>query len=537
MVARKSVAKPVPIKPEIKPKPSMAISQEMLWRSRQPRIANNQGQGKSSPFAFRDLHPPSARPAEPKLAMDDSIYGVNLNWATSALNSAWYDGQAFLGFPELAVLLQRAEYRSCSEIIAQEMTRKGIKFQAKGDIDKTERIADLQNAFKEFDVIGKFREVAFHGNGYGRGHLYIDTGYTDDVPELTTDLGDGWNDTSKAKVKQGSIKGFRSVEPVWVYPQLYEASDPLKKNWYNPQQWLVNAKPVHVSRLLLFVPREVGDLLKPAYSFGGLSLTQMVKPTVENWLRTRQSVSDIVKAFSVFVLSTDLSTSLQAEGQRLFERVELFNNLRDNQGLMVLNEGTEDFKNVSASLAGLSELQPQSLEHIASLSRIPTIIYTGIEPAGLNPSSDGSIRIFQDWILSSQESLFRKPMHKIMGFMMLHLWGETDDDIEFVFEPLWSLNEKEMAEVKKIEAETDTVLIDHGVLSPSEVRTQLAADPDTRYAGLDIEEVPDLKEEEEQGLVVRGGRGESGNSDNGDDEGSDKAEDMLNRLFDASLRL
>ena len=124
-----------------------------------------------------------------------------------------------------------------------------------------------------------------------------------------------------------------------------------------------------------------------------------------------------------------------------------------------------------------------------------------------------------------------------MGFMMLHLWGETDDDIEFVFEPLWSLNEKEMAEVKKIEAETDTVLIDHGVLSPSEVRTQLAADPDTRYAGLDVEEAPDLKEEEEQGLVVRGGRGESGNRDNGDDEGSDKADDMLNRLFDASLRL
>ncbi|WP_198327721.1 hypothetical protein [Mesorhizobium sp. WSM1497] len=36
--------------------------------------------------------------------------------------------------------------------------------------------------------------------------------------------------------------------------------------------------------------------MKPTYSFGGLSLSQMVKPYVDNWLETRQSVNDIISA-------------------------------------------------------------------------------------------------------------------------------------------------------------------------------------------------------------------------------------------------
>jgi hypothetical protein len=85
----------------------------------------------------------------------------------------------------------------------------------------------------------------------------------------------------------------------------------------------------------------------------------------------------------------------------------MFNMLRDNQGTFVVNKNTEDFKNVSASLAGLHELQAQAQEHMASVSRIPLVKFTGIQPAGLNASSEGEIEVYDDTIAAYQKPVLR----------------------------------------------------------------------------------------------------------------------------------
>jgi hypothetical protein len=84
----------------------------------------------------------------------------------------------------------------------------------------------------------------------------------------------------------------------------------------------VAGKDVHKTRLLKFVGREAPHLLKPAYAFGGLSVTQMSRPYVDNWIRTRQSVADIIHAYSVMVpvdgpTAVSITTSTQTEGGRV----------------------------------------------------------------------------------------------------------------------------------------------------------------------------------------------------------------------------
>ena len=60
----------------------------------------------------------------------------------------------------------------------------------------------------------------------------------------------------------------------------------------------------------------------PAYAFGGLSMTQMMKPYVDNWLQTRQSVNDIIQNFSTSVLKTDMGTL--TESDEAIRRAQLF---------------------------------------------------------------------------------------------------------------------------------------------------------------------------------------------------------------------
>lgn len=49
------------------------------------------------------------------------------------------------------------------------------------------------------------------------------------------------------------------------------------------------------------------DLFKQAFNFGGLPITLMAKPYVDNWLRTRQNVADIINTLRVFVVKEDRS--------------------------------------------------------------------------------------------------------------------------------------------------------------------------------------------------------------------------------------
>jgi len=109
----------------------------------------------------------------------------------------------------------------------------------------------------------------------------------------------------------------------------------------------------------------------------------------------------------------------------------------------------------------------------------------------LNASSEGEIRTFYDWIGAYQESFFRENLTRVMNFIQLSLFGDVDPDIVFAFEPLWSLDEKAMAEVRKTDAETDQVLIDSGVLAPVESRHRIAEDPESAYSGIDKDAVPE----------------------------------------------
>jgi hypothetical protein len=64
---------------------------------------------------------------------------------------------------------------------------------------------------------------------------------------------------------------------------------------------------------------------------------------VNNWLRARQDVSDLIHRFSVSGILTNLSETLNADGDQLFKRLAIFTKCRDNNGAMVLDKDTEEY--------------------------------------------------------------------------------------------------------------------------------------------------------------------------------------------------
>lgn len=486
---RRRTPEAAPAAEPVRQEPGMKISLQAVANAEK---AVPKGEFKR-PAVMPGVIPPEREPA--MLAMDSAMA------PTYAYVSEAYAGMGFIGYPYLAELSQRPEYRKMSDVIAKEMTRKWIKLETSGDDDKTEKLQLLDKAMRRFKLRARFRLAALQDGLYGRSQIYIDVKTPKGAP--------AWSDPEElksilvrapAKITKGSLLGFKVIDPVWTTPYLYNSDNPMRADFYKPTSWFVLGRDVHCSRLLNIVSREVPDLLKPSYNFGGLSMTQLAIPYVNNWLKTRESIANLIDGFSVPVLSTNLASILSGDcGDDVFNRLALFNRMRSNRGAWAINKETEEFKFENVPLSGLDALQGQSQEQMSSVSSIPLVKLLGITPSGLNASSDGEIRVFYDDILSVQESVFRDPIQACLEVIQLSEFGEIDPDITFSFVPLWQLSEKEQAEVRKMDADTDAVLIDKGVISPDDARERVAADPTNGYHALETNPDPDdgLDDEDE----------------------------------------
>lgn len=393
--------------------------------------------------------------------------------------------QPFPGYPYLANLATRAEYRAFASTMSTEMTREWITF---GTVDKTEnpRIAELTAAMEKFKVREALRAAVEHDALFGRGQIAISLRGDEDSLKLPLVI-------SKHTIPLGSLRAFTPIEAVWTTPAAYNAIDPTAPDFYKPRAWFMLGKEVHASRLLTVTTRPLPDILKPAYNFSGMSLSQLAEPYVENWLRTRQSVSDLINNFSITGLATSMDQVLQGndDGVDVFKRAELFTRTRSNQGVMLLDKDREEIVQVNTPLSGLHELQAQAQEHMCSVSRIPAMILTGISPSGLNASSDGEIRAFYDWISAQQEACWSSPLDTMLKVLQLSLWGEIDSSITWHWNPLWQLNELELADIRLKQAQAADMYVNMGVLSPEDVRTRLARDAESGWEGIDVSALPE----------------------------------------------
>jgi hypothetical protein len=434
-------------------------------------------------------------------------------YANQYFASAYAEGQQWLGYAVLVLLSQRPEYRTITGVFATEMTREWIEFKSKSeDKDKQGRIDKLNERLDDLRLRQVIYDAIVNDGFQGRAQIYIDTGDEDDQEELKTPIGDGGRDTQAKFGRDGlahdfepgstrpgeepdrrggkkkRIRRLAAIEPMWCYPAQYNADDPLRVDWYRPDTWWVMGKEVHRTRLLTFCSNPVPDMLKPAYSFGGLSRTQMSKPYVDFYLRDRTSASDLLNNFSNVVLATNLDVQTMDEGSELLARVATANVLRDNQGMFLINKDTEDLTNVSAPLGGIKDLVSQAAEHICAPCRIPIVKYFGNQPSGLNADSEGVIRMFYDQIHAEQEGWIREPITTVVNMVQVELWGEVDDDIEMEFPPLWQLDEAGKSAIQKTKADQRAIDIEAGSVDPKEARLSIARDPDSQYAGLDLHE-------------------------------------------------
>lgn len=378
---------------------------------------------------------------------------------------------SFLGYQILTQLSQSPEYRMVAETMGQEMTREWGEIKGKDE----NKIKLIEDEFKRLSIRGLIRKQIENDFLFGGSQMLINIkGAKTDLPLLINERG----------IKKDSLEGFVVREPMWTTPSFYNASDATAEDFFKPKVWWMLGSEVHHSRLLTLVMRPVGDMLKPAYNFYGVSMTQLMLPYVQRLQSVCDSVAKVVTMFSLTGLKTDMTNILSGDDggvNQSLARTKALVLRRDNEGVLVVDKESEEVFQINTPLSGLDTILDKFTQMVAYPSRMPVLKVLGTPTGGLGNTSDGELRSFYDTVSAQQEAFLLPHIKVILDCIQLSLFGSIDPEIEFKFNPLYQLDDNERADVNLKKATTAQIYIQEGVISNDEARDNLSEDESSGY--------------------------------------------------------
>ena len=396
------------------------------------------------------------------------------------LNTGLYDNiPSFLGYMTLAELSQDGVIKAGVDLRADEMTRRWIEFMYKGE-SGDDLINSLEDSMTKFKVQKIFRDAIKMCGFYGGCLVYIDVGNIS-RDDLKLPLG-GDSDT----ISPGMIKGFKIIEPFYIAPCRYNCSNPIDKDYYVPQSWLVNGVEIHASRFLYFAEDKPPTLLAPAYNFFGVPLAQTVLDAVMGFEESAKSAARMLSKYACTVFKTDMNEVLAGgSGSEIQKRIAYFAVNRDNDGIMTIDKEAEDIVLSNHTLGGVTDIVRQQQDIVAAMFSEPAVKLWGLTPSGLNATGDIDMRSHYDHINAVQERIMRDPLEYLVSLLQLNEGIEPDENLSFEFVSLSDEDVKLQAEINKIKTDTMAELFDRGIISGEECRHVIATDPESGFDDID----------------------------------------------------
>ena len=288
-------------------------------------------------------------------------------------------------------------------------------------------------------------------------------------------------------VRPGSYRGISLIEPYWIMPELdMEAtSAPESLHFYEPTWWrLPNGKRIHRSHVIYITGDEVPDVLKPTYYFGGLPLTQQIYERVYASERVANEAPLMALTKRMLIADGNIEAYVMNE-EEAEKKLQKLSYCRDNYGVFFKRPG-DSVQQIDTSLTDFDALIMTQYQLVASIARMPATKLLKTQPKGFNATGEYEMKDYIQELQHLQDNQM-KPLIDRNNLLVEKSEFGYSYELETKFNPVDMPTERELAEVRKIDADTDAVLINAGATSPEESRARIIADPNSGYNGLPTE--------------------------------------------------
>ena len=407
----------------------------------------------------------------------------------------WYVEQRFIGYQTCAMISQHWLVDKACTMPARDAVRHGFDLQVYGDdvsLDE-EQIRDITEKLKRADrrhqLTKNLVEFVRMGRVFGIRIAFFKVKSGDPAYYEKPFNPDG--------VTPGAYEGIVQVDPYWCVPMLSteSAADPSSMHFYEPEWWIIRGVKYHRSHLCIFRNGDVPDMLKPMYSYGGVSVPQRIFERVYAAERTANEGPQLAMTKRLTVQNTDL-TAAYADQDAFAKHMTAFAHYRDNYGVK-LADTDDTIQQFDTTLNDLDAVIMTQYQIVAAAAGVPATKLLGTTPKGFNSTGDYEAESYHEELETIQANDLTQlvNMHHLM--VLRSEIGQPGVRVEVDWLPVDSPSAKEYAEIGKIHAETDTALVGLGAIDSIDVRNRLRGDKNSNYTDLhELERVDPLEDDD-----------------------------------------
>lgn len=167
---------------------------------------------------------------------------------------------------------------------------------------------------------------------------------------------------------------------------------------------------------------------------------------------------------------------------------------------VLLLDGADEWSQKQISWAGLPEVARTLLVIMAGAADIPVTRLTGEQAKGMSGDDAGSLRNYYDHVRSMQELEYTPALAPLDEMLIRSALGSRPDDVWYRWRSLYQMDEKEAAEIDKMQAETAAIYANAGLVPDAALvgATQARMIETGRWPGLEaaLADLPDMEAEE-----------------------------------------
>jgi phage-related protein (TIGR01555 family) len=235
-----------------------------------------------------------------------------------------------------------------------------------------------------------------------------------------------------------------------------------------------NMAPIHASRMIRVDGAWLPDRLRVSNNYWHDTVLSKVYDAIRNYETAHDSMNQLTKDLSVGVFKIKNLASIMTgpDGDTsITNRLHAVNMSKSIARAVVVDAEGEGFEWQNRTISGAGELVGLAENRLAADSKFPKTKLFGTSPqGGLGQSGDTEGETWYKFVEGKQKNDLEPIMLEFGREICAYLGIKNGDKLTMTWNPLWSLSEKEEAELRNKQAQTDQIYMEWNVTDPSEVR-------------------------------------------------------------------
>ena len=367
--------------------------------------------------------------------------------------------------------------RKVADIPVDDAMRKGVIIEHQD----TEKVEAVKARIKELGLDKQVSSLVKWARVYGSAVMVAVTG-DDDI-------------SKSPSVGKGDLSNFAVLDKFNVSATGTEMN-PLDPNFSYPKGYLIGLAggEVHRDRLIQIDGSESTHFSRQKLGGWGLSIYESGFDNIQNAQSSTAMINNLLFQSNIDVYKIKGLNDSLTDGQDnlIVKRIEVAQNMKSVLNGIAL-DSEDEYINIAKNFSGLNELNMGMLAMVAGAFDIPLTRLLGKSADGMNATGEGDMNNYYDMVQSLQESDIRQAYEFALHYISLDIFGE-DLGFEVSFPPLFQLSELQIADLELKQAQTDTINLSNGSISPDEARRRLAESE--AYPSITTETIAEEEEEE-----------------------------------------